>query len=277
MQSAQEIGALLRRIREEKGLSPDQVQAETKIRLRYLEALESGDEAVIPGEVYYKGFLRFYANHLGLDGHELVEQFKQWKDTQRAEQQQASDTAAKAVRKPRRVNMRRLGLVFGLLVLAAAVIAGGVWAVLAYQQRAANAGANNAPPVVTPGDNTSGGTAPGTPPAGTTPGNNPPDAPAIEVTKQDLGAAGLRYLTTGTSVKVEVEASGLCWVHVVADGALIFENDLAPGARAVWEAKERLTVRYGNLGGVKFSVNGVPQDVAGGDGDVRTVTYELKH
>ncbi|MEW5933591.1 MAG: helix-turn-helix domain-containing protein, partial [Bacillota bacterium] len=57
-----EIGELLRRTREEKGLTLKEAQVETKIRTRYLEALERGDDSVVPGEVYFRGFLRSYAN-----------------------------------------------------------------------------------------------------------------------------------------------------------------------------------------------------------------------
>ncbi|MGE5559507.1 MAG: helix-turn-helix domain-containing protein [Chloroflexota bacterium] len=268
MQSATEVGNLLRRTREEKGLSPDQVQAETKIRLRYLEALESGDESIIPGEVYYKGFLRFYANHLGLDGHALVEQYKQWKDSQRSEQERAAEADARVAARPRRVSVKRPGRLIAVLLLVMALAAGGIWGVSIYRQRAGGEGDN--PPVVTGPDSTD----PGTTPGGSESGGDA--APVVEVVKEDLGTAGLRYRATGSSVKVEVEAFRLCWVRVTADGVVIFENDLAPGAKAVWEARSQLRVLYGNLGGVKFSVNGVPQDIAGKDGDVRTVTYEPK-
>lgn len=70
-----DIGRQLKAKREELGLTVEQVQAETKIRRKYLEALETGAVEVIPGEVYVKGFLRFYANFLGLDGLGLVRDY----------------------------------------------------------------------------------------------------------------------------------------------------------------------------------------------------------
>jgi len=75
-----DIGRRLRARREELGLSLEEVQAETKIRRKYLEALEAGDESRIPGAVYLKGFLRSYANFLGLDGWELVREYRTWKE-----------------------------------------------------------------------------------------------------------------------------------------------------------------------------------------------------
>ncbi|HPQ03504.1 MAG TPA: helix-turn-helix domain-containing protein, partial [Bacillota bacterium] len=63
-----EIGVLLREAREASGMSLEEVSEATKIRSKYLEAIEQGDFAVIPGEVYLKGFMRNYADCVGLDG-----------------------------------------------------------------------------------------------------------------------------------------------------------------------------------------------------------------
>jgi cytoskeleton protein RodZ len=72
----EEIGRRLRSAREGLGITLEQAEDETKIRRKYLEALETANEADIPGEVYLKGFLRTYGNYVGLDGTELVEAYK---------------------------------------------------------------------------------------------------------------------------------------------------------------------------------------------------------
>ncbi len=74
----EEIGRELKRRREVLGLSLQDVQAVTKIRSRYLSALESGEPEAIPGEVFVKGFLKVYADYLGLDGEEYVARYKAW-------------------------------------------------------------------------------------------------------------------------------------------------------------------------------------------------------
>lgn len=71
-----EIGRRLRATREARGLSLEVVEEETKIRRKYVEALEAGQEAVLPGDAYLKGFLRTYGNYLGLDGTALVDEYK---------------------------------------------------------------------------------------------------------------------------------------------------------------------------------------------------------
>lgn len=70
------ISQKLRSAREALGITLEQAEDETKIRRKYLEALEAANEADIPGEVYLKGFLRTYGNYIGLDGPELVEAYK---------------------------------------------------------------------------------------------------------------------------------------------------------------------------------------------------------
>ena len=70
-----EIGSALREARERRGLSYAQVEDETKIRARYIRALEEEAFGVLPGTTYSKGFLRAYADYLGLDGHLFIDEF----------------------------------------------------------------------------------------------------------------------------------------------------------------------------------------------------------
>jgi len=70
------IGEQLISARLAKGLEIEDVARQLHIRREYLQALESGDFDDIPGATYIAGFLRSYANHLGLDGDEMVRMFK---------------------------------------------------------------------------------------------------------------------------------------------------------------------------------------------------------
>jgi cytoskeletal protein RodZ len=66
------IGEKIRKVREEKGYSLDQVARDTHITKRFLEALEEENFASLPGESYVVGFLRSYAEYLGLNSEEIV-------------------------------------------------------------------------------------------------------------------------------------------------------------------------------------------------------------
>ena len=70
--SSHGLGEVLRTAREEKGLDLDRAERDTKIRARYLAALERGEYEDLPGAVYTKGFLRNYGNYLGLDPDYLI-------------------------------------------------------------------------------------------------------------------------------------------------------------------------------------------------------------
>jgi cytoskeletal protein RodZ len=70
------IGETLRNAREAKGISLQQAEDDTKIRKLYLQALETSDYDAIPGRVYARGFLRNYANYLGLNQEEILLEYK---------------------------------------------------------------------------------------------------------------------------------------------------------------------------------------------------------
>ncbi|MGF7048812.1 cytoskeletal protein RodZ [Paenibacillus sp. DS2015] len=72
-----ELGQQLREARLEKGMSLDDVQEMTKIRKRYLEAIEAGDYKVLPGTFYVRAFIKTYAETVGLNPDELLEGHKQ--------------------------------------------------------------------------------------------------------------------------------------------------------------------------------------------------------
>jgi len=71
-----EIGVKLEKAREHKGLTKDQVLKELKFNVSFLDALESGQWSEMPGEVYALGFLRQYAELLGLDLSTDIERIK---------------------------------------------------------------------------------------------------------------------------------------------------------------------------------------------------------
>jgi cytoskeletal protein RodZ len=70
------LGEVLRAAREGKGVDLARVERDTKIRERYLSALERGDYRDLPGAVYTKGFLRNYGAYLGLDPEYLIDLYR---------------------------------------------------------------------------------------------------------------------------------------------------------------------------------------------------------
>jgi transcriptional regulator with XRE-family HTH domain len=72
-----DIGASLREARTRRGLSLDDVTTGLRIRERYVTALEEERWELMPGEAYAKGFLRMYAEFLGLDGSLYVDEYNE--------------------------------------------------------------------------------------------------------------------------------------------------------------------------------------------------------
>ena len=70
-----EIGGSLREARLKRGLTPADIQKAIRIRDRYLQALEEERWEILPGDAYVKGFLRTYADYLGLDGNLYVDEY----------------------------------------------------------------------------------------------------------------------------------------------------------------------------------------------------------
>ncbi len=70
------IGDLLREARRARGLTLEEASEATKIRARYLRALESEDWDAMPARAYARGFLRTYAAYLGLDADAIVESYR---------------------------------------------------------------------------------------------------------------------------------------------------------------------------------------------------------
>jgi cytoskeleton protein RodZ len=77
------IGLVLERARKDRGLSLEEAERATKIRKRYLIGLENDDYTVLPDAVYARGFLKTYANFLGLDGDGLSQELRTRKKPRR--------------------------------------------------------------------------------------------------------------------------------------------------------------------------------------------------
>src|SRR5271165_3471103 len=71
-----EIGDTLREARMRARIDVSEIEAKTKIRAKYLRALENEEWGLLPGPTFVKSFLRTYAQALGLDGKQLVEEYR---------------------------------------------------------------------------------------------------------------------------------------------------------------------------------------------------------
>jgi cytoskeletal protein RodZ len=71
------VGEFFRQVRETKGLTVDEVASKTRIRTDFVKALEEGNFAKLPDQVFARGFVRSYARSLGLDEEDAIHRFVQ--------------------------------------------------------------------------------------------------------------------------------------------------------------------------------------------------------
>jgi transcriptional regulator with XRE-family HTH domain len=134
-----EIGATLREARMRARIDISEIEAETKIRAKYLRALENEEWGLLPGPAYVRSFLRTYAEALGLDAKLLLEEYKLRYErpsdhdlmpigTSRRRSGRSGGGPMRPPREPRRIPP---GLVIGVIVLllVAALYALGKWGV----------------------------------------------------------------------------------------------------------------------------------------------------
>jgi len=257
-----ELGELLRKTREEKGLSLAQVEEAIRIRSAYLQALEDEAYERLPAPVYVRGFLKNYALYLGLDPQQALSHYQ-------APQESPVDTrAALALDEPLvplRARLRQLWPLW-LLILVVAVVAAGWWAYQRYGDAihfkwpftrpaatatpTPTATATLAPPTATP-----------VPPTAT---------PSPTWTARFTATPAPTLTPTAVSsleLRVEV-VNERAWLFVEVDGQRLFAGILEPGAKDTWVARERIVVRCGNSGAVLVTLNGQPLGLLGEIGQV---------
>ena len=108
------VGEMLRRIREEEGLSINEISERTRIRTEYLEALEEDRHEVFPARTYVVGFLRLYAKALDIAEEDVLRSFREDRGEVRGDSERLwRDTGARKVKK---------GLPVSLLIVLALLI-----------------------------------------------------------------------------------------------------------------------------------------------------------
>src|ERR1700754_835772 len=146
-----EIGATLREARMRARIDISEIESETKIRAKYLRALENEEWDLLPGPTYVKSFLRTYADALGLDGKLLIEEYK-------LRHERLSDVELQPIAPPGQRERRRRpraalsrGWLVGFVVLA---LLAGLW-VIGNRNQGGDAQGSTPPPFSTPTTTTS--------------------------------------------------------------------------------------------------------------------------
>lgn len=239
------VGEILLSEREKRGLTVKDVEAATSIRALYISAIENNNFAVIPGEVYLKGFIRNYANYLELNGQEMV-------DLYRKQQLPSDESAAEPALpepdvSPAAANAGSSAKTWVMLGAAAVIIAAGAWWLTA---------GTETNPVQPKAENLSP--------------NIAPVQPQVPIQSQAPVQSPLPVQQPAKTKPVVVSAkfTAECWAQITIDGKEVFEGIVEADALKTWEAEQTITVKLGNAGAADLVYNGQPVGKLGSLGEV---------
>lgn len=295
-----EIGERLQAAREALGLSLQDAERTTRIRAKYLAALESGDLARLPGDVYARLFLRSYADYLGLESAPLLDLLGY--TTQQIPEPGSS--LGHWLSEPLLTTPLPLASILtpAIMLLVLGALAFSAWWV--YPRRGELASflpmaptatssllglseavgpslgiatlATTTPTPIFRPTTSPNATATATPiPTATTSPRVETDNPLLETMTPITSPTAGSSPTSSKEVRLALQATEAAWVWVKVDGEQVFMGTLQNGERREWVGKQNVFMRAGNAGGVKVILNGQPQEAVGAPGQVVNITWAL--
>lgn len=293
LERLQEIGLYLERVRQEQGLPLEEIASHTYIPLRILRAIEAGDDHVLPEPIFIQGFIRRYADALGLDGQAIAQEFPLYAQPLQSEcidddplvnQPAPWQFPSLKFLKSLPVDPTKPKLNWPLIGAAAAgvVVLGGILYGLSRGAHQSNAPQSASQPesVATPESRTA---APVSEPEASSPGGESDavdDAPVplfAESTGRAIAVPGVGVVEalskiTTAPVQVSIMLNRRSWMQVTVDGESEFEGIMDEGTEQTWLGEEEITVLAGDAGAVMLSANGSESTVMGEDGSIAEVT-----
>lgn len=258
----------LREARQAKGLTLEELAAATKISLKVLKAMETGDFEVLP-QTYIKGFLRTYAREVGLDAAAIVKAFE-------AQKEAAAEIFLHPPRIEKKTSRRSPWLFVGSVVGLCLILFAGYYVLsTSVPQRRPVQGI--------PVEDTIPLSSPETDPIQPEPENTDTVVPPVEregaaenhggITRtedttppppldpkldrdqpQDVHEA--LAASEPTELTLAVEALSDTWMRVLADGVRVYEGIMRVQSTASWEAESLFELKIGKAAGVRLFLNG---------------------
>ncbi len=233
--SSTPFGEHLRREREMRGVSLDEISAATRISTRFLEAIEKDQWELLPGGVFNRGFIRSIARFLGLDEDSLVAEYALGT---------ASDAHVHVAAQRSRHMPRNWRPAAAAVVAIALVIAGGVFGYHRYGSGIA-ARLHERFLVGRAGARTGVATSQ---PAAPDPGAvNEPPASVAAPPVSDQARVGLA---------LKMQAAKQADVKVIADGKVIFHGSVQPGDVKQFDAQDDFEIMSSESSAVSLELNG---------------------
>ncbi|MCD1257749.1 helix-turn-helix domain-containing protein [Paenibacillus athensensis] len=274
-----DLGQILRKARMDAKISLDDLQESTKIRKRYLEAIEEGNYKVLPGSFYVRAFIKSYAEAVGLDPTEVLKMYETTNPSPTTEQ-----PAVETIRKKRassRHTDKMSRWASGSMMIAFVVLILGVVYYFAYQNYKGTPAEDNPAQTQSPritdrtdsspgvtGSSTASGTnqgetLPSTAPTAT-PTPSPTPTPAVSVQFVSSEKNVDTYAVTGSDkLNIQLKITGAqCWIQVdalTADNKRVMQKQklYKNGDSDSFELDSSAYLNIGAASTVELNVNGV--------------------
>ena len=267
----QGIGAILKKEREAKKITLEQVEEATKIRRKYLDAIENEKFEVLPGEVYVKGFVATYLKYLGIkDRPDVVEILKpkappvdiseqiaaaeQIHEAQASRKLQRSDKKNKkkeVFEEPPLTKNTKMILFISIAAILVLFVLQGVYS-------AGQPNPNENPQQNLAGEQQGEGT-----------GNEDVSVPAVPPEPEYEGLE-----MTLEILDLNPNKTDKSWMKVTADGQAV-EYNLTEGQTQQVQAAEQIDLHLGNAGVVKVTLNGKELGTLGAQGKVVKQSFNV--
>ncbi|MDL2716956.1 MAG: DUF4115 domain-containing protein [Acidobacteriota bacterium] len=260
-ETAQEFGEELRRERELRDVSREQLSAVTKVSMRHIAALEAGRYEQLPAGVFSKGFVKVIALHLGLDAERAVAAFRHvhagWEeDCAKRQRALPTSTAGLRLSTPRRAvssstTLRGIAIA---LVLAAVTGAAAFFRTRGADRRSA------AVPAAPVARAESGPASLALPPAVAA------ATVALPAGTSLPSASSSGASSTGRTLSLTFREE--CWAEVLVDGKLVVRGLFPKGSHREFSNGGTFTLTLGNAGAVDVVVDGRSLGTLGGEHEI---------
>jgi cytoskeleton protein RodZ len=293
------FGARLKREREQRKITLDDIALSTKIGARFLAALEEEQFDRLPGGIFNKSFVRAYARYLGIDEAQAVAAYvaASTETLPESRPEETIDLAAMAAQS-KKTNRSAGGIPWGAFALALLIVAFSfaVWGFYSREKMArptrtvvpasvaktsAPAPTNVAPdasskPAPPEAVRTSSQPAAGLSAAAPGPAAPEPAAPGSEATApaETATAAPSAPGSSPGSFLVQIKAREDSWVSILADGKPAMEETLSPPTEKSIEAHSEVIIKTGNVGALDILFNGKQVPPQGDCSQVKTLTFD---
>lgn len=284
------FGEKLRRERDKRRVSLEQISRSTKIGTRLLKALEEGQFELLPGGIFNKGFVRSYARFLGLNEDKLVADYLEACDESPLDTRTDSQSVPwespyndLAQKKPSTSPVI-------LVLIAVTVTAGGVAGWRVWQQRPSSSSATHArsEPKTTRASTrvleaSSTGSATnanlgvsksvGTALPYANPNSIASGSSDNILAKPTASFALSSNAGTSSGFDVAVRATDRAWISIKVDGKMVFRGELAADVVKTVRGRDELVLWTGNAGATEVTFNGKRVPIEGGINDVKILVF----